>query len=124
MSFAARRLLLVALLAPLAACVMVPRTEWRYDADCHVIARHMTLQPVQIASIAGCNNNGCATMLAAAGATAAASTVISGSIAIVGNVVYWVERQGNCLRARETVPPALPEATAIQPAPAAPMVAR
>jgi hypothetical protein len=41
-------------------------------------------------------------LLAAAGATAEASAVISGSIVIVGNVVYWFEKQGRCLR--ETTP--------------------
>lgn len=29
---------------------------------------------------------------------AAASAAVSGSIAVVGNVVYWLERQGQCFR--------------------------
>lgn len=120
----ARRLLAAGLLVPLAACVIVPRTVWQYDPECHVLARHMTLQPVQIATIAGCNNNACVTLLVAAGATAAASTVVSGSIAVVGNVVYWLERQGSCLRAEATPPPPLAEAIAPQPPSAAPDVAR
>ena len=64
--------------------------------DCVTVAREMTLQPVQIAAIQGCSNEGCAVLLAAAGATAAASLVISGSVVIVGNVAYWLERQGRC----------------------------
>jgi hypothetical protein len=35
-------------------------------------------------------------MLVAMGAVTAASAVVSGSIALVGNVVYWFERQGRC----------------------------
>jgi hypothetical protein len=35
-------------------------------------------------------------MLVALGAVTAASAVISGSIAVVGNAVYWFERQGRC----------------------------
>jgi aconitase A len=82
----------------LAACVYVPRTTERYDAECRVITRQMDLQPVQIAAITGCSNQGCAAVLVAAGATAAASAVVSGSIVIVGNVVYWFEKQGRCNR--------------------------
>jgi hypothetical protein len=90
------------------ACVVVPRTIARYDPECHVVARQMTLQPLQVASIGGCVNSGCGALLVAAGATVAASTVISGTIAIVGNVVYWLEKQGNCARTGDRVPPPLP----------------
>lgn len=82
----------------LQACVLVPRTTEVYDADCQVMSRQMNLAPVQIASIQGCSNSGCAVLLAAAGATAAASAVVSGSIVIVGNAVYWLEKQGRCQR--------------------------
>ena len=104
----APHLLVLALAALLSACVVVPRTVARYDPECHVVARQMTLQPVQLASIAGCSNSGCGALLAGAGATAAASLVVSGTIAIVGNVVYWLEKQGNCTRSGERVPPPLP----------------
>lgn len=101
-------MLVAALAASLGACVVVPRTVVGYDPECHVVARHMTLQAVQIASIAGCRDSGCGALLAAAGATAAASMVVSGSIAVVGNIVYWFEKQGNCARTGEPVPPPLP----------------
>jgi hypothetical protein len=82
----------------LAGCVMVPVTQATYDPDCRVVAKQMTLEPVQLAAIQGCSNQGCAALLAAAGITAAASVVISGSIAIVGNIAYWLEKQGRCAR--------------------------
>ncbi|MEJ8836902.1 hypothetical protein [Ramlibacter sp. AN1133] len=104
----ALHLLAAALAALLGACVVVPRTVVGYDPECHVVARQMTLQAVQVASIAGCSNSGCGVLLAAAGATAAASMVVSGTIAVVGNVVYWLEKQGNCARSGERVPPSLP----------------
>ena len=91
-----RRLAPLALLV-LQACIYVPRTTTIYDADCQVTTKHMDMQPVQIAAFGGCRNEGCAALLAAAGATAAASAVISGSIVVVGNVVYWFEKQGSCL---------------------------
>ena len=52
-------------------------------------------------------------MLAAMGAVTAASAVISGSIALVGNVVYWFERQGRCGR----MPAPEPLLTAPSPVP-------
>lgn len=82
----------------LSACIVVPRTTESYDADCRVVAKHMELTTVQVAGIQHCSNNGCATALAVIGATAAASAVISGSIVLVGNVVYWFEKQGRCQR--------------------------
>lgn len=102
------RLLPLALAASVSACVVVPTTVTHYDPACHIVARQMTLQPVQLASISGCSNHGCLTVLAVATATAAASTVISGSIAIVGNVVYWLEEQGQCARPGAALPPAPP----------------
>lgn len=79
-------------------CVYLPRTTVVYDARCQVTAKQMDLQPVQIAAIGGCSNDGCAALLVAAGATALASAVISGSIVVAGNVVYWFEKQGRCVR--------------------------
>jgi len=79
-----------------AGCVMVPRTAETYDPECRIRTRQMELQPVQIGSLMGCHNQGCAALLVAAGADAAASAVVSGSIVIAGNVVYWFEKQGRC----------------------------
>ena len=98
------RLLAAAAVLALQACVFLPRTAHVYDAQCQVTARHMDLQPVQIASISGCNNQGCAILLAASGATAAASAIISGSIVVAGNAVYWLEKQGRCNRTRPSSP--------------------
>lgn len=93
-----RRLSGLAIVLSLSACIMVPRTTEVYDADCRISSKHMDLQPLQIGRFSHCHNQECAALLVAAGATAAASTVISGSIVIVGNVVYWFEKQGRCER--------------------------
>ena len=91
------RLAPIALLA-LQACVYVPKTTAIYDSDCQITTMHMDLEPVQIAALGNCRNEGCTALLVTAGATAAASAVISGSIVVVGNAVYWFEEHGNCLR--------------------------
>ena len=88
----------------LQACVYVPRTTEVYDSDCRITSRRMELQPVQIAAIHGCRHKDCAALLVAAAATAATSAVISGSIVVVGNVVYWFEKQGQCKREPREIP--------------------
>lgn len=88
----------IAASAFLQACIYIPVTKEVYDEDCRIASKHMELTPVQIASISHCNQNECVAILAAATATAAASAVISGSIVVVGNVVYWFEKQGKCIR--------------------------
>ena len=97
----------------LAACIVVPRTIMTYDPACRIVAREMTLQAVQVASIGGCANQACVTLVAAAAITGLASTVVSGSIAVVGNAVYWIERQGQC-----QPPPAAPMPIPLPTAPA------
>jgi len=92
------RLFLLLLAMCLQACVYVPRTTVVYDDACKVQVRQMTLEMAQLGSFRGCANQGCVALLVAAGAVAAASVVVSGSIALVGNVVYWTEKQGRCLR--------------------------
>lgn len=86
------------LCAPLlSSCIVVPRTVEEYDLECQVVARHMELETVQIGYISGCANEGCAVLIVAAAATVAASAIVSGSIAVIGNTVYWLEKQGRCL---------------------------
>ncbi len=94
----------------LQSCVVVPQTREVYDPDCRMLTRQMTLETAVLGGFQSCAGDGCAAMLAAAGAVTAASAVISGSIALVGNVVYWFERQGQCSRPQ-------PSSTISAPAP-------
>lgn len=89
-------LLLLPLL--LAACIVLPRTEIVFDDDCKIQKRQMVLDVHQIGWFGGCANEGCVALLVGAGAVATASAVVSGSIAVIGNVVYWLERRGQCFK--------------------------
>lgn len=82
----------------LSACIYLPRTTEVYDSDCRIQSKQMKLEPLQIASFGQCAGSGCGALLVVAGATAAASAVVSGSIVVVGNVAYWFEKQGRCVR--------------------------
>jgi hypothetical protein len=78
------------------ACVVVPQTRETYDAECRTMRKQMTLETAVVGGFQRCSGDGCVALLAAAGAVTAATAVVSGSIALVGNVVYWFERQGRC----------------------------
>lgn len=80
----------------LGGCVFLPYTTSEYDARCDITRRHMVLRPYQVDAFLGCQNEGCAALLVLAGAVTAASAVISGSVAVVGDSVYWLEAQGQC----------------------------
>jgi len=80
----------------LQACVVLPQTRDVYDPECRTLTRQVTLEAAYIGGFHACAGDGCLAMLTAAGVVTAASAVISGSIALVGNVVYWLERQGRC----------------------------
>lgn len=94
-----------AVLVPAAAlalqgCIFVPRTTAVYDSACHIEAKQMTLEQAQIGSFGSCQGKGCAELLFAMGAVAAASAVVSGTIVITGNIVYWFEKEGRCALVR------------------------
>jgi len=81
----------------LGGCVYLPETTTRYNPDCGIYERKAIMQAHQVGSLLGCQDEGCAVLLVAAGAVTAASAVISGSVVVIGNVVYWLEKQGQCL---------------------------
>jgi hypothetical protein len=95
-----RRGFAAAALLALSACIMVPRTDHVYDEDCQIYVKRMTLETQQVADFAaGCRNgDGCAAMLVVIGAVTVTSAVVSGSIVVIGNVVYWAEKQDRCIR--------------------------
>lgn len=73
-----------------------PRTIHVYDEECQVMARQMVLDVANVNTGRSCSTNDCITQLVGHAAVLAASTVISGSIVVTGNVVYWLEKKRNC----------------------------
>ena len=88
----------VLLVLALQACVVVPATREVYDPECKVMKRQMTLEMAAVGSFQSCGGDACKAMLVAMGAVTAATAVVSGSVALVGNMLYWFERQGRCAR--------------------------
>lgn len=116
---APRRLHLPALGAALllGGCIVVPRATEVYDPRCRTMVRQVVLETAVIGSIAHCHNEGCAAMLASLGIVTAASAVVSGSVALIGNIVYWAERRGQCTP--QAIDATAPAPAAVAPAPAA-----
>jgi hypothetical protein len=110
-------LLLAALACAFAAagCVVVPQTRERYDPECRVLKREVVLETTRATALSSCQGDQCAAVLAATGLFTAASAVVSGSIALVGNVVYWLEARGQCAQVRTVPLPAAPPVLAADP---------
>ena len=82
----------------ISACVVYPEVTTYYDADCKIEARQLELKSEVLAN-ADCGGGG-----AVAGACWAAllgvgtaSAIVSGSIVVVGNTVFWLEKKGKCI---------------------------
>jgi hypothetical protein len=105
-----------------AGCVVVPVTRDVYDADCRMMRREVTLEAAVIGQFHSCGGQECSALLVTLGVVSAATLVVSGSLAVVGNVVFWLEHEANCRR--RNAAPAAPEGTpGIAPDPVQPRTA-
>ena len=110
------RLLLALVVVWLAGCVIVPQTRESYDEGCRMMKREVVLETTSAERFKKCEGAECTAMMVATGVVTAASAVVSGSIAMVGNVLYWFERQGRCKSGDGAATPPAPVATSATPA--------
>lgn len=83
----------------LAGCVVVPRQTTSYNEDCQIVQKHLKLGVALLTDkppLDCSNEKECAMLLAVYAGVAAGTAVVSGSIVLVGNTVYWLEEQGRC----------------------------
>lgn len=96
------RLVLFMLITSLCACVVVPRKVASYDKKCQVAVQKIALEvaPIESDNDWTCTGSDCALAisedLAQATFTATTSALVSGSVALAGNTLYWLERNGEC----------------------------
>ena len=76
-----------------AGCVSTAREVEYYDAECEIQSRKMVLDVQRLGNLNCTQSREC---LATTLVIGAGSTLIAGSIVIVGNTVYWLERVGKC----------------------------
>ena len=79
-----------------AGCVIVPVQTQAYDPACRLVTHRIELQPVVLGQLNSCSGQGCEALVLASLGVTAVSAVVSGSIAIIGNVAYWVEHRVGC----------------------------
>jgi len=103
-----RLTLVLVSLGALVGCAY-PKTVRAYDEECQIVAREMVLDVTDPNASRTCESNGCVGQLVLEAAVLAASTVVSGSIVVAGNVVYWLERKRNC-RPKQALPELAPPA--------------
>jgi hypothetical protein len=98
------RVALAALALATSGCVVVPQTRHVYNPDCGVATKRVELEVAVIGGFHHCRGDGCAALMVTAGIITVSSIVISGSVAVVGNVLYWAEHRGSCPAPHERLP--------------------
>jgi hypothetical protein len=80
----------------LTSCLVLPKVDMNQPVPCPLVTRQVTLDVVQIAAIESCRGDACLMQLATGSVIFVASAVVSGSVALVGNTLHWIERMGKC----------------------------
>lgn len=76
-----------------AGCVSTPREIEYYDADCEIHSKKLVLETRLLGNLSCTQSRDC---LATTLVIGVGSTIIAGSIVVVGNTAYWLERVGKC----------------------------
>ncbi len=96
-----------------------PRVVHVYDEQCQIMTRRMELTLQKVEALDACSNHECLAQAVGGALSLAASTIVSGSVALVGNVAFWLEKSANCkpaAAASSTPTPTQPAAAAASPA--------
>jgi hypothetical protein len=78
----------------LAGCVATPKVVEYYDEGCSIQTRKVVLQTQPLGNLNCTQSSDC---MAVVLAITASTAIVSGSIVVVGNTVYWLERVGKCI---------------------------
>ncbi len=74
------------------SCVVYPKKVEFYDPECEIIVKKLTLKVEMTQNICSFEEE-CLMILG----ISAASAVVSGSIVVIGNTIYWLEKVGKCV---------------------------
>jgi len=80
----------------ISACVYYPKRVEVYDSDCNIKTRKLTLGVIGSNSVPNCNGGNAGACLAAIAAVGPVTAVVSGSIVVIGNTLYYMEKEGRC----------------------------
>lgn len=71
-----------------------PKVVEYYDAGCSVQTRKVVLETQPLGNLSCTQSSDCMALVLA---ISASSAIVSGSIVVVGNTAYWLERVGQCI---------------------------
>jgi hypothetical protein len=80
----------------LSGCLVLPKVDMNQPVPCPLVTREVTLDTVQLGRISHCYGDACLLQLTAGTVVFAASALVSGSVALVGNTIHWIERTSKC----------------------------
>ena len=83
----------------LAGCVST-KVVHVYDEKCQVMTRKMELTVEKVQALDACSNQECVAQVLGGALAFATTAVVSGSVALVGNVAFWMEKSVNCKSTR------------------------
>jgi hypothetical protein len=86
-------------------CVFYPKKIEYYDSDCEIQARRLVLETKTMKEScpgSSSGNSDDVACLALILAVSTGSAIVSGSIVVVGNTVYWLEKKGKCIAKQKT----------------------
>jgi hypothetical protein len=72
-----------------------------YDPKCQINTRKVTASVEQVRELDACSNEECVAQVLQLAVSSLAAPIIAGSVVVVGNVVYWLERAASCRPAAE-----------------------
>ena len=75
-------------------CVFYPKQIQQYDSECKIKYKKLILEHGELSGFKlSCTNEGCIAALLLIPIEA----LVAGSIVVIGNTVYWLEKEGRCL---------------------------
>src|SRR5437016_3195047 len=81
----------------ISGCIYYPKRVEVYDSDCSIKTRKLVLGVITSNGVGSCGSgSGAGACLAAIAAVGPVTAVVSGSIVVVGNTLYWLEKEGRC----------------------------
>lgn len=89
----------------LSACVVVPSVTSAYDETCQIVKQKVELTIEEVSSFEQLhcsNSHSCESQFVGQVVGVALilplSAIVSGSVAVIGNTMYWLQEQGKCLK--------------------------
>ena len=87
-------LIVIGLITSLSSCSFYPKQIEYYDSDCDIKYKKLIMKQSNFGMRRGdCNNEACI----AAIISIPIQAIVTGSIVIAGNTIFWLEKEGRCL---------------------------